>query len=168
MAEAAELAERGRSTTTSAGLAEMPSTTGQMLSVPLTSTLPVVAASRQSTWTETGVVAWAVTSNGAEPAHCAFPPTDVADSADREKPLPAGSPPMTLEIVELCVVSKDPARVKLPGPVIEYETVLIEIPGAASSARLTEPSSALPWLVGAQPNIPRVVTPTIARSGVRK
>ncbi len=95
----------------------MPSTVGQTLSVPFTSTEPVWRGSLHARRTETAVVMCAATSKGAEPAQCVAPSVAVASSAI-EKPLPAGRPPMVPEMIVLWLVSIVPAREKPPGPVI--------------------------------------------------
>src|SRR5437868_2201703 len=84
----------------SAGDADTPSTCGQTLSVPLTRTVPARGVSWQRRWTATGVVAWAATSNVAEPPQATWPFVDVAVSAI-ENPVPAGSGPMTADTVVL-------------------------------------------------------------------
>jgi len=84
----------------------------------LTSTLPVRAPSWQRRWTETGVVAWAVTVKPADPAQLSVPSTDVALS-EIEKPEPAGSGPMTAASVVLLLTSMVPVLANDAGPEIE-------------------------------------------------
>src|SRR5215468_4884076 len=83
---------------------------------------------------------FAITLNGAEPVQC-VPPSVVVPSSVIEKPLPAGRPPMTVEIVVAWVVSIVPVREKLFGPVIVYETEFSIVPEASCSDSPTEPTS---------------------------
>ena len=105
-------------TNTSEGLADTLSIDGQMLSVPLTMTLPVRGASWQSRWTETGMVWPATTVKLTGP-----PPQVVAPSVElpvsvTAKPLPAGKPPIVVDTVELLLTSIVPVFENEPGPLI--------------------------------------------------
>src|SRR6478609_727436 len=103
---------------TSPGLVDTPSIVGQRFSVPLTMTLPVRGASWQSRWTETGVAWPAATAKVAgPPLQAVAPSVDVAVSVTA-KPLPAGRPPIVVEIVALWLTSIVPFFEKELGPVI--------------------------------------------------
>ena len=102
-------------TSTSTVLVLRLSIVGQTLNVPLTSTLPVRAPSWQRRWTETGVVAWAVTVNPAEPEQLSDPSVEVAFSW-MEKPEPAGSGPITAPRVVLLLTSMLPVFENEAGP----------------------------------------------------
>jgi hypothetical protein len=103
-------------TITSAGLADTLSIVGQMLSVPLTATLPVRGGSWQVRWTETGVVCPAATAKLTE-----LPPQVVAPSVELPvsvtmKPLPAGTPPIVVDTVALRLTSIVPVLENELGP----------------------------------------------------
>ena len=137
---AAAVSASDEPTVTSAGSAEMPSTVGQMLSTPFTSTEPVCAGSLHVRWTDTAVVMCAATAKLAEPTQRVLPSAAVPLSVI-EKPLPAGRPPMVAATVVLWLVSIVPARAKPFGPVIAYETAFNVAPDASRSESPIEPTS---------------------------
>ncbi len=75
---AATWSATGKPTAMSAGFAEMPSATGQTLSVPLTATLPVLAGWWQSSVTATAVTVPATTLKLALPPQIVAPSVPVA------------------------------------------------------------------------------------------
>src|SRR6476619_3638062 len=100
----------------SAGLALMPSAVGQMLSVPLTTTLPVRGASWQDRGTCVETVWPAVTLNVFEPPQLTEPSVVTAWIVIW-KPVPAGSPPIVAVSVLDCDTLMVPFFVKPFGPV---------------------------------------------------
>ena len=104
-------------TITSPGLALMPSTTGQTLTVPLICTLPVRGGSRHWILIDSAVVIFGVTANIADPEQVSAPSLAVAGDGDAVA-LPAGMPPTVNEIVWLWLTSTLPERANPPGPPI--------------------------------------------------
>jgi hypothetical protein len=99
------------------GLALTESIDGQTLSVPFTTTLPVLDGVWQSIVTDTEVVAPATTAKGAEaPAQLVCPSTEVPVRVS-EYPEPAATPPITVLTVDELTTLIVPDRVL--GPVIE-------------------------------------------------
>ncbi len=120
------------------------------------------------------MVVCATTANDAEPPQLVLPSVDVAVSV-MSKPLPAGRPPITDEIVVLCLTSIDPVSENAFGPEIVYATVLNVVPVAASSVSASDPLLLVSSVRGAEPGVhapttnpanPTIVTAT-KTNGVR-
>jgi len=104
-------------TATSVGVADKSSSTGQMLMPASSETLPVPDDRWQSSVSATLLVMPAVTSKAAEPEQVAAGSVVVVDSAIA-KPAPAGSPPISAEILVAPETSMSPDFTNPPGPVI--------------------------------------------------